>query len=366
MALDNNQIENSNIDNDEISLKEIVVIIKEWVAFLKFKWKFIFIASLLGGCIALGLVYNEKPYYTAVLTFAMEEDKGGGSLGGAAGIASTLGIDLGGGGSGGAFAVSNLAELMKSRLIVEKVLLNTYVQKENKQISLAEYYIQINKLRKGWEANPVLRRIEFLPGADPSKFTIEEDSVLQEIYRNLIDKEKLVIMPKDKKVSILAISVKSHDEIFSKLFCENLAEEVSDFYIKTKSKKSRNNVEILQKQVDSVKNELNGAITGMGFEVDNVYNLNPAFNVKTGPSKRKQIDIQANTAIITNLIVQLELAKINLRKETPLIQLIDRPILPLEKEKISKIKWIFIGGIIPGVLSILTLILGKIIKKQLS
>ena len=135
---------------------------------------------------------------------------------------------------------------------------------------------------------------------------------------------------------------------------------------KTKSKKSRTNVEILQKQVDSVKNELNGSITGMGLEVDNVYNLNPALNIKTAPSKRRQIDVQANTAILTNMVVQLELAKINLRKETPLIQLIDRPILPLEKLKISKIKWVLIGGIIAGLLSILTLIFGDIIKKQLS
>ena len=39
-----------------------------------------------------------------------------------------------------------------------------------------------------------------------------------------------------------------------------LLKETSDFYIETKSKKARINVEILQKQVDSVKNELNNEI----------------------------------------------------------------------------------------------------------
>ena len=55
----------------------------------------------------------------------MEEGKGG-IQSGASGLASTLGIDLGGAGGGGAFEANNLAELMKSRLIVEKVLLSEF------------------------------------------------------------------------------------------------------------------------------------------------------------------------------------------------------------------------------------------------
>ena len=85
------------------------------------------------------------------------------------------------------------------------------------------------------------------------------------------------ITQKDKKVSILSIEVKSENEIFSKIFCESLAKETSNFYIETKSKKARINVDILQKQVDSIKFALNGAIAGVASESDNVYNLNPAF-----------------------------------------------------------------------------------------
>jgi len=125
-------------------------------------------------------------------------------------------------------------------------------------------------------------------------------------------------------------------------------------------------VDVLQRQVDSVKNTLNTAITGVAYEADNVYNLNPAFNIRVAPSKKKQIDVQANTAIYTNLVVQLELAKITLRKETPLIQLIDRPILPLEKQKLSKRNSSLIGGILAGILTIIYLIITQLIKKMIS
>jgi hypothetical protein len=173
-------------------------------------------------------------------------------------------------------------------------------------------------------------------------------------------------MQKDKKVTILFVEVTSENELFSKIFCENLAKETSDFYIETKSKKAKINVSVLQKQVDSVKNALNGAITGIAYETDNVYNMNPALNIKGAPSKLMQVDVQANTAILTNLVVQLELAKITLRKETPLIQLIDRPILPLQKEKLGKLKSIILGGFLAGFLYILYLIFGRLYRKMIA
>ena len=37
MAIENNQMHNVNTDNDEISLKELIIKIKEWVIFLKTK-----------------------------------------------------------------------------------------------------------------------------------------------------------------------------------------------------------------------------------------------------------------------------------------------------------------------------------------
>ena len=366
MALENNKIENSNIDNDEISLKELIIKIKKGVTFLKSKWKIIFISGIIGGLIGLTFAIFEKPTYKAVLTFAMEEDKGsgGGGLSSALGLASSFGIDLGGG-SGGAFAASNLSELMKSRLLVDKVLLEPIVI-NGITVSLADYYIQYNDLRRNWENNPALKDIHFLPNTKRSSFTFQQDSIIQTIHKSIIENNNLSILQKDKKATILTIEVKTTNELFSKIFCENIAKETSNFYIETKSKKAKVNVSVLQRQTDSVRNALNDAITGVANETDFVYNLNPAFNIKGAPSKKKQIDVQANTAILTNLVVQLELAKITLRKETPLIQLIDSPILPLKKEKFGKLKSILLGGFLAGFLFILYLIFKRLYMKMVS
>ena len=66
--------------------------------------------------------------------------------------------------------------------------------------------------------------------------------------------------------------------------------------------------------------------------------INPSLNIKGAASKRKQIDITANSEVLKQIVVQLELSKINLRKETPLIQIIDKPSFPLEKIRFGYLK----------------------------
>jgi uncharacterized protein involved in exopolysaccharide biosynthesis len=347
--------EQQQIDNDEISLKELIQKIQEWIAYLKTQWVIIITIAALGGIIGFAYASFQKASYLATATFVLEEDKGNG-MAGAMGLASSFGFDLGGG-VGGLFTSTNIIELMKSRLVVEKTLLNP-VQVLGKKISLADYYIEISKLKEGWSKKPALANINFPINADRTNFSLEQDSILQTIFAELT-KNSLKIEHKLKNVSIISLTVKTENELFSKLFCEQLLNETSDFYIETKSKKSRLNVDILQYQADSIRAELNSAITGVATASDNVYNLNPALNVKRAPSTRRQVDVQANTAILTQLVAQLELSKVSLRKETPLVQIIDHPIFPLDKEKASRLNFFILGGFLFGFLTILYLFFTK-------
>jgi len=348
---------------DEISLKEMVFTLKEWVTYLFSRWKIILLFGLLGGGLGLAYTFTKKVVYTASLTFAIEDTQQGTGLGGALGLASQFGFDLGGN-AGGIFSGLNLIELFKSRTMVEKTLLNP-VTVEGKTISFAEMYIQIKELRKNWEKKPGLTNIQFLPKVDRQQFSRVQDSVLGVIYED-ISKSSLKVAKKDKKLDILTIDMQSNDEKFAKYFTEALATEVSDFYISTKSKRARLNMSILERQTDSIRGELNGAITGVAIANDNTFGLNPALNVRRAPSARRQVDVQANTAILTELVKQTELARVTVRKETPLIQIIDRPIFPLKKEKFGKARGIVLGGLIAGFLVIMILIGRRIFRNLLA
>ncbi len=103
-------------------------------------------------------------------------------------------------------------------------------------------------------------------------------------------------------------------------------------------------------------------LPGVAVANDNTFNLNPALNVRRAPSARRQVDVQANTAILTELVKQTELAKVTLRKETPLIQVIDRPILPLKMEKFGKAKGLVLGVFLAGFLTVLFLIIRRLLR----
>ena len=348
------------VQNDEISLKELIDKGKEWWYYLLSQWKIILLAGIIGGALGLAYSFSKKPIYTATLSFALEDEKGGGGLGGALGLASSFGIDLGGGG-GSIFTGSNLTELFKSRAMVEQTLLSPVVV-DGKTISLAEMYIQNQEWRKNWNKKPKLASIQFLPDTKRKYFTRVHDSILGVMYQDLSN-TGLSVGQKDKKISIITIEVNSTNELFSKYFTEALVKEVSDFYVTTKSKKARLNMDILERQTDSIRRELNGAITGVAVANDNTFGLNPAMNVRRAPSARRQVDVQANTAILTELVKQTELAKVTVRKETPLIQVIDQPILPLKKEKFGKAKGIVLGGVLAGFLIVMVLIVRRVLKQ---
>ena len=348
--------------NEEITLKELILKAKEWYTFLLSQWKIIVLSGTIGAILGLGYSFYKKPTYTATLTYALEDGKSSSGLGGALGLASSFGFDIGGaGGNSGAFSGANLMELFKSRAMVEQTLLAPVTQ-NNKSISLAEMYIQDKKWREKWEEKPALKSITFLPNTDRNKFTRTQDSIFGVIYNDL-SKNALTVDQKDKKVAIGTITLKGTNEYFAQQFTLALTKTVTDFYIETKSKRAKENMDILVRQTDSIRGELNGAITGVAVANDNTFGLNPALNVKRVPSARRQVDVQANTAILTELVKQAELAKVTLRKETPLIQVIDQPILPLPKEKFGKVKGILLGGILAGFLTVLGLIVRRIFKE---
>jgi hypothetical protein len=362
------QVNNDKItaNNDEISLKEVIIKIEEWRKYLISKWKVILIVGMVGGILGLAYAYLKKPVYKAELSFALQDDNSSmsGGLGAAAGLASQFGIDLGGGSVGGAFSGDNILELLKSRSMIENTLL-TSISMYGKPQTLAHLYMSFNKFHEKWAEIPSLKDVDFLPGVDRSKFTLQQDSVLGGFYRTLV-KKNLTVEKVDKKLNIINVKVDSKDELFSKYFTETLVKTVSDFYIETKTKRSSQNVAILQRLTDSVRNELNSAIAGVAITSDVNPNPNPALQILKVPSQHRQVDVEANTVMLTELVKNLELSKITLRKETPLVQVIDSPILPLEKDRLGKLMGIILGGFIGVFVVIFYLIIRLTIKNVLA
>jgi len=350
--------------SEEISLREFLIKLGLWYKYLLSKWIIIVAFGVLGAVV--GFLYGKyrSTIYTASSSFVLEEEGNGMSagLGQYAGLASMVGIDLGAAGGGGIFQGDNLLELYKSRSMVKKTLL-TMANFEGKKELLIDRYIRSNNLREKWSDKPILKDIKFT-GAD-SLFSRTQDSVINNIVKD-INLNNLKVTKPDKKLNIIMVEMSSSDELFSKRFNDAIVENVNEFYVQTKTKKSLDNLFILQHQTDSIRRALNGAISSVAESIDANPNPNPARQILKVPSQKRTVDAEANKAILSELVKNLEISKVSLRKETPLIQIIDRSILPLETNKISKIKVILFGGILGGMIIVIYLLVRKLLRDLLS
>ena len=340
-------------EDDEISVKELILNLQGWAKYLWSKWFFLLVAGVLGGILGLGYSWLSKPQYTATTTFVLEGGEAKG-LSQYAGMAAMVGIDLGGG-SGGLFQGDNILELYKSRNMIAQTLLST--SPDSSEL-LVERYIRFNELNKAWADDPELSKLDFrkASAALDARSLRVRDSVMT-TFVSSIKEDNLTVEKPDKTLSIIQVNVTSPDEIFSKSFNEQLVQQVNDFYIQTKTKKFTSNIAMLQAKVDSVRSVMEGAIYSAAQVSDATPNINPTRQVqRAAPVQEAQFSAEANRAILSQLLQNLELTKMNLMQEQPLIQLVDYPVLPLKVEQIGKAKGIIVGGFIFGVLALLFIV----------
>ena len=348
---------NKPIASDEISLKELFIKGKEIWQFLLRKWIFIIAAGIIGAGIGVTSAWLTKPKYIAKLTFSVENDKTN-QLGSYAGLASMAGIDLGGSG-GSMFSSDNIIFIMTSRKMVVKTLLSP-ISVGNKKSTLIEYWLTFNHIKDKWVDMPIYTKLKFPLNLNSDSLTRSQDSILWKTHKVLLENVLNINKP-DSKLSLIEATCTTTNELFSKVFLETLSAQVTDFYIGIKTKRQKDNVDILQNKADSIYRVLSRSTYRSAALADQ--NINMARQVAGVDRQKSQIDMQVSSTAYGEILKNLEMAKITLQKETPLIQVIDKPVLPLEKEKVSRLKGLLVGGFLAGFLTIVFLLVQKFFKR---
>ncbi len=330
-----------------ISLNKLMDFYGSWKKYVfSAKYKIIGI-TICGALCGIGASFLIAPTYTAKLSFALQESE---KTSGLSSLASQFGFSLGGS-SSGAFGGDNLYELLMSRALVEKALLLP-VNIDGKTDNLLNIYLTTYKYNEGWKKsdNLKLRELSFPVNQERNTFSRAQDSVFQIACGEII-KKRLTATKRSKKLSIGDVSFTSENEVLSKLFVENLMKETTTFYVETKTKLIRTNYLKLVQQTDSVKREYENALTGRAELADQT--MNSVRQSSTVGLIKKQTDIQVLGGTYIEMKKNLEMIKLNLDRETPLIEVIDNPVLPLEKKKLGKVKGFLIGSVFGVFLSLL-------------
>ncbi len=291
---------------------------------LKYQGRQILLTGVLFGFIGLGYSFLKKPVYLARVNFVIEENKqNAGGLFSA--LAGQIGVDLSSlSGISGILAGDNVLELLKSTTMLKKVLLTPYPGDSAHTLAYkyAESYgklEQYNKLVGGDFSNPANKRVG--------------DSILNVIAVKIIEKELAVYKP-DRKLSVFRLDLSTRDELLSQTIGMRMINKAADQYIQTKTKRLRNNVERLQAKADSIADLLN--VRTVKTAEKDIINQNPSY-INT----EVDVEISSREKSMLNLIYadlnkSIDLTRTALIQETPTIEIIDTPDLPLKKEEV---KW---------------------------
>ena len=343
--------------NDEIQLKDILIKLSDYKTYLLRK-KFTIIA-VSGLFFVLGILFaiTDDKKYIAELTFVVEgQQKGGGALGSMSGLASQFGFDVGGS-SSSTFSQNNILELLKSRGVVEATLMQ--IRKVNKKDDLLiEHYLYINNIKESWKTNKDLTPVSF-----HGILTQDNDSVSGGVWTNIIE-DKLVVELQSDEADIINLSYSSVNEEFAKIFVVTLIEQMSKMYISHQTAQTNNTLDFLSSRADSVFMELEIAEEKFA----KVKDINQRIVKASGRLKELQLmrRVEVLNAMYLEIVKNLEISKITLLNQTPIIQIIDKPILPLQIEKKSMAVLGLLGAFLGGFLSLVFFIFRKLFKDALS
>jgi uncharacterized protein involved in exopolysaccharide biosynthesis len=334
--------------HDEIQLKDILIRSSEYIAYLiKKKWTVLFVSVIFA---LFGIIYsfvsNER--YNAELTFTVEgEQSNRSSLGALSGIAGQFGFDMPN--SSSTFSEENIMELLKSRGVVVNTLMQS-ADVDGKANLLLRHYISINNLE-----GDLADTNDFI-----AKYTL--DSLNSNVWNNII-KDHLIIELKSENANIINLSYTSLSQEFAKVFLENLIDQMGKMYIAHQTAKTNKTLDFLKDRADSVFIELERSERAFAKAQD----INRRIINATGRLKELQLmrSVEVLNTMYLEIIKNLEFSKMTLLNQTPIINIIDEPILPLTKNKISTILAGLVGGFLGLFLSSGYFIFSKIFSDSI-
>jgi outer membrane murein-binding lipoprotein Lpp len=350
-------------ENKEMTLKDLILSIRSYIQFLiKKMWVILGITIV---CVILGFFYgrSKKPIYLAETNFILQESGSSSDGGGGGGGLALLG--LGGDKKAGLFEGENLKWLYTTRLMLQKALF-TNVKRDNKDILLIDWFLDIDKAAKKVTAsNPSYKTIKFKT-SDIDSSSDQNKNRLVGICVNIIKANYLKVKDLDKTEGVIQVDISSSDEKFAKVMADVLVDNVNNYYVQSKTGKLSSHVNELQGQVDEYNSKMNASLYKTAEAVDAVPYPNPNNQVSMVAPKRKGIDAELNSTIYVQLVKALETNKMELAKATPLIQVIDAPILPLPITSKSASFFIIVFGLVGFMLTCIGLVVYRLFKNVMA
>lgn len=350
-------MESNKMQNDEVKLKDLILILQEYISELLKHWYWIILFSTPFVAFFVNTTHKEPTTYSAKLTFMVNDDEGGG-IGALSGLAASFGF----GGAASEHNLDKMHTLLKSRSIIQQALFKKEGI-EGKNDFFANHFLEKYQFFKDMDEDPSgLKEFRF-SNNNFENFSKQENTVLKTIYSKIIGNLDSGIKPLltssiNDKTGIMNMKFEGITEELSIKFVECIFEQLSHFYVDKTIEKQKKTYELTKSKVDSLRDVMNTTQYRLLKMKDTRRNLTlRQYEVE---ELKLQRQLQVTTLVYGEALKNQEIADFALKSKTPFIQVIDTPIPPLYPNKsiITYIISAIVGGILGGAIAV-TFFLGR-------
>jgi hypothetical protein len=325
-----------NID-DEITLKELINKIKEFINEILNKWYVVGIVMIPVMAYFLYKHFIFVPKYNAETKFLVEGNTGGGGIGS---LLGQFGIRSG----SGKFNPFKISEVAKSKFHIRKILFEKY-----EGDFIANKIIEEYLLRELWsKSKPYYQNFKF-KHKNFENFDTTENRAFINLYNFIIggkkNKNALLSFNYDEDTGIYIYSASTKNEDLSLNVINKGYDHLKYFFEEEIIASQINTTVILRQKADSIQ----ALISKKSFQAAGMQDKSLGLILAT-PNTRKAIlekEIQGLTLAYAEVMKSYELADINTKDTKPMFMKLDESLSPLEAEQssliISMIKAVLLG-----------------------
>jgi capsule polysaccharide export protein KpsE/RkpR len=222
------------------------------------------------------------------------------------------------------------------------------------------------KLYSGWRDDKSLKKFRFEQQDDlltiekyPDEALSYRDEILTAIYKKILQSHIEIQFDEDLGMNVMTVA--TINKGLSINICDMLIGKASDFFVESQTQLGREALGVAQSQTDSILTMLNRKEERLAeLKDEDKYKIKATGIIE---EERLYRDIELLNLMYGEAFSSLELAKYTLQDQTPVVEIIDYPAYSTFRAPSAKSRFLTIGAILGGFLSIIFLIFKRIVSE---
>ena len=266
-------------------------------------------------------------YSSSTIFISQSQESNNSSL---SGVASLVGINLGSSSFGSEIPLSTYPLITRSPEF-KRLLLNKIIDK-NDNLTLKNFLVQYHKLD--------FVNSEIMPSIYVSQIEEECFEILDDIISVQIN----------QKEGFITISTVMSIAKYTALVANYSREILQDIIIKNKIERAKQNLEFSENQLKTKKVEFNKIQSKLAVFKDS--NLNIVNSSIVSEQDRLEAEFEIINAVVTELSKQVESAKLQVKRDTPIFSSIKQAVIPNKRDSPKRTQLVIIFGFVGFLFSI--------------